>query len=134
MNDVQGVHVGESLQKLVHEEADELGLESVGGFLQNFEEVVLDVLEYEVDDPFLAEGLLELHDVGMLQHFEYFDLSHRGLFNHLIFLGFFKLFDGDDFLVLVALAFEDHPVSSLPNRPHNIILLHCTFITINWNH
>lgn len=46
MNDVEGVHVGQSLEELIHEEADEFRLESVGGFLQNFEKVVLDVLEY----------------------------------------------------------------------------------------
>ena len=66
----------------------------------------------------------------MSEHFEYFDLSHGGFFDDLIFLGFFELFDGYYFFILIALAFEYDSVGSFSNESHNVIFLHVKFITI----
>ena len=42
------------------------------------------VLENEIDYSLLAEGLFELNNAGVLEHFEDFDFSHGGFFNDLI--------------------------------------------------
>ena len=68
MQHVHGVHVGQSLEQLVQDEADCLGLEAIWRFFEHFEEVVLNVFENEVHYAFLAEGLFELDYIGMLQH------------------------------------------------------------------
>ena len=83
---VEGVHVGQSLEQLVHEQSDHIRRQAIGGFLQHFQQVVLDVLKDQVDDAFFAEGFLEFDDVGVFEQFEDFDLSHGGLFDYLIFL------------------------------------------------
>jgi hypothetical protein len=46
----------------------------------------LDVLKYEIDYAFLAEGLFEFYDAGVFQHLEDFHFPHGGLFNDLILL------------------------------------------------
>ena len=124
VHEVQRVHVGEALQKLVHVEPDELGIEAVLGLLQHFEQVVLHVLEDEVDDALLAEGLLELDDVGVLEHLEHLHLAHGGLLDYFVLLGLLELLDGHHFAGLVAAALEHHAVRALPDDPHYIVLLH----------
>ena len=98
----------------------------------------MNVLENKIDDSFFSEGLFEFDDVGMPEHFEYFDLAHGGFLNNLIFFRLFELFDGDNLFILIAFAFEDHSVGSLADHAHDIIFLHINFYhynpyTINFN-
>ena len=131
MNHILRMHVCQSFQQLIHEQPNNFRFQSIWRFLQHFQKVVLNVLKNQIHYAFLPESLLELYDVGVLQHFKYFDLAHGCFFNDLIFLGFFELFDGNDLFVLIALAFEDDPVGSFPDHPHNIILLHFNFYHYN---
>lgn len=107
-----------------------LWFESIWSFFQDFKQVVLDILEYQVHNSLFAKSLLELDNVGMLKHFQDFDLSHGSLLDDLVLFGFFELFDGDDFFVFIALALEDYSICALADEPHNIVLLHINFITI----
>ena len=84
MDDVERVHVGQPFQKLVHEDTDQLGIEAVRGFLQDFQQVVLDVLEDKIDDSFFAEGFFELDDGGVPEHFENLDFPHGGFLDDFV--------------------------------------------------
>jgi hypothetical protein len=134
VDDIKRMHVGQGLEQLVHEQPNELGLQTIRGFFQYLKQVVLDVLEDQVNDSFFAESLFKFHSVGVTQHLEDFHLSHGGFLNDFVLLRLLKLFDGHDFLIFVGLAFEDHSVRSLPDHAHNIILLHLNFITITQHH
>lgn len=116
MHNVQGVHVRQSFQQLVHQKPDQLGLQPVRRFLKHFQQVVLHVLEDQVDDALFAEGLLQLHYRRVFQHFQYFYFPHGCFFDDFIFLGLLKLLDGHDFFVLVAPAFEHHSVCAFPDQ------------------
>ncbi len=63
--------------------------------LDQVEEVLGEVLEDQVDFAFFLEGLADADDVIAFEHFEHFDFALDGAFVVLIFIGFFKLLDGD---------------------------------------
>ena len=113
MNDIIGMHVGKSLDKLIHNIFNELGFEAVGGLLEYFEQVILNILKDEVDDTFSPEGISELNDVGVFHVFEYLDLAHGDFTHEFVVFGLFELFDGEGLLGLVGLAFEDDAVCAL---------------------
>lgn len=77
----------------------------------------MDILKNQVNDALLPERLLQLNNIWMLNHLEDFDLSDRGLFDNLIILCFFELLDGDDLLIVVASAFQDHAICALADHP-----------------
>ena len=52
----------------------------------------------------------------MFEHFENFKFPHGCFFDYLILLGLFKLLDRHDFFVLVAPAFEYHPVRAFSDQ------------------
>ena len=68
VHDVQRVQVGESFQQLVNERSDQLRLQAVRRLLQYFKQVILDILKDQINDALLPEGLLQLHDIAMLDH------------------------------------------------------------------
>ena len=138
MNHIHRMHIGQSFQKLIHKQSDNFRLKSIRRFLKDFKKIVLNVLKYKIDNSFFSKGLFKFYNVRMLQHFEYFDLSHGGFLNNLIFFWFFKLFDGYNFFIIITLAFEYNSIGSLAYHAHNIILLHINFYhynpyTINFN-
>lgn len=59
-------------------------VQPIGGLLQHFEQVVLDVLEDEINEAPLAKCFPELHNVGVIKHFEDLNLSHGGPFYYLV--------------------------------------------------
>jgi hypothetical protein len=124
VNDVIGVHVGKSLDKLIHNIFNELGFEAVGGLFEYFEQVILNILKDEVDDTFSPEGISELNDVGVFHIFEYFDLAHGDFADEFIVFRLLELFDGEGLLGLVGLAFEDDAVCALTDDRENLIFLH----------
>lgn len=116
MHDVKGVQVGESLEQLVNERSYYLRLQSIGRSLEYFKQVVLDILKDQINDGLLPKCLLQLNYIGMLDHLEYLHLSDRSLLDDLIVLCFLELLDGDDLLVVVAPALQDHAVCSLADH------------------
>lgn len=60
----------------------------------------------------------------MLQHLENLDLTHGCLLDYLVLLGLLELLDRHHFLVVVALALEDHSVGALADHAQNIVFLH----------
>lgn len=69
MDHILRVHVRQPFQQLIHEQSDNFRLQSIRRFLQHFQEVVLNILKNKINDALLPKSLLELYDVGMLQHF-----------------------------------------------------------------
>ena len=110
------MEVGKPLEKLVDEGADGGHFESAGGLLQNFQQIVFDILEDEIDNALLAEGLLEFDDVGMGGQLEYFDLSHGGFLGVLFFVRLLEFLDSHMHFGLDVPTFQHDPVGPLPNR------------------
>jgi len=130
VHDAQGVDVGQSLQQLVDEQPDQLRLQPIPRLLQHLQQIVLHILEHQVHNALLAEGLLQLHNGGVFQHLQNLDLPHGGLLDDLILLGLLELLDRHHLLVLVAPALQHHSVRALPDQSQNVVLLHNNFIAI----
>lgn len=60
----------------------------------------------------------------MLQHLENLDFPHGSLLDYLVLLGLLELFNGYNFLVIVAFALQNHPVGALADHAQNIVFLH----------
>lgn len=102
---MQRMHVGQSLQELVHVQSDQLRIQPILRLLQHFQQVILHVLKDQIDDALLPERLLKFHDVGVFEHLEHLHLPHGGLLDDLILLGLLELLYRHDFTGLVAAAF-----------------------------
>jgi hypothetical protein len=124
VHDVQGVKVSKAFEQLVDKRPDHLWVEAVGGLLENLEQIALDVLEYQIDDALLPEGLFEFDQVRMFHHFEDLHLSHCSFFDDFVFLSFLELLYRQDLLSVVALALEDHSVGTLSYDSQYIVFLH----------
>ena len=130
MSDIIGVHVGKSLDELIHNIFNQLRLKTIWGLLKDLEEVVFDVLEDEVDDSLSPEGVSEFDYVGILHVFEYLDFSHGDFADKFIVLGLLELFDGESLLGLVGFTLEHHPIGPLADDRKYFIFLHIECINL----
>ena len=103
VNDAHGVQIGQSLDQLEDYGLDLLVLQSISRFLKHFQEVVSHVLKNEINHSPFAEGLLELDDVRVLQHLQYFHFPHCCFSHNFVIVSLFELLHRND-IVVSALA------------------------------
>lgn len=95
------------------------------------------VLKDQVNESSLSKGLLELHNIWMIKHFQDFDLAHCGPFNYLIFIRVFKLLHCYNVHVstvigvlalgyfrIIAFALQYNSIGSLSYFLYYLIFLH----------
>ena len=80
-----------SLDDLVNEEPKSFWVDPESVVFEDFEEVLLDILENEVESPFSLKGLLEEDDVLVLEQPEHLDLPHDRFLGYLVFVRLFEL-------------------------------------------
>lgn len=93
MDDVLGVEVLEALDDLVDDAADELSLEAVFVFLDEVEQVAIEVFEDKVDLSLFLEGLFDANHVISFQHLQHLYLTLDGLAGELVLIAFFEFLD-----------------------------------------
>lgn len=60
----------------------------------------------------------------MIKHFQYFNFAIGGLARELIIIRLLEFLDGHVNIILDIPALEDHPVGTLPDSRHDLILVH----------
>jgi len=95
VDDVGTMAESDTLEHLIHVEAQTFWIDSNGVLFQHFQQILFNVLEHQVQAPFPLERLLQRHNVLVFEHAEHPDFSHDGLLGDLIFIRLLKLLDGD---------------------------------------
>lgn len=115
MYDVIRVHIGESLDKLIHNIFNQLGFEAIGGFLKDLKQVIFNIFKHQIHNSFPPEGVSEFDYVGVFHIFQYLDLAHGDFADEFVVFGLLELFDSEDLLGLVGSTLEDDPIGALAN-------------------
>ena len=111
MYDIVSVHVSDSFKELKDVVFD---LASRNwSLVDDLQQIFLNVFADQIDFAFFSEGLFELDDVFVAQHFEYFDLPENNTLILLVTVIFFELFYGYQLIALLVTAFKDEAVLSL---------------------
>ena len=92
--------------------------------LENLEQIVIQVLEYQMHQALFLEGFLQLYDVFVPQRFQYLKFSHRRFFNQFVIIRLFEFFYGHTHSIFFPLCFQDHPVGSFPDQINHLVVLH----------
>lgn len=96
----------------------------MGVFLDDFKQIVIQVLEDQMDQTLLLEGFLQFNDVLVPESSKHFDLAGCRLADEVVSVGLLELLDGDADAGVLAAGFEHHPVSALSYQVHHLIVIH----------